>query len=148
TVTRTTSSSLQTSYSTSYAPEGVSSTISFPDGTHASRITDDSGLGTSTSRDGTVATTKSLAHPSGGLMTPDSSTTSRLPSGLGRTSSAMTEVLLSDPNDPRSSESETTYSTVAGRTTTSAYSVVGGVRTTTTPESRVTTEIMDALGRL
>jgi len=70
------------------------------------------------------------------------------PGGPTMTMTSDSEAILSDPNDPFSLVSLSGTATVDGRTTSSEYSAASKALVHTSPEGRVTTRVIDNLGRV
>ncbi|MFN3413746.1 MAG: hypothetical protein ACK42L_06765, partial [Thermoanaerobaculum sp.] len=116
-------------------------TVKHPDGTVVT-----------TSRDGTVSTSKIQPDPRFGVLAPVlKESTTKLPSGLTRTVHANRTVELANPHDPLSLTKQTDTVTVNGKQSTTVYEVTAQGqrrRTHTSPSGRERQEILDEKGRV
>ncbi len=72
----------------------------------------------------------------------------RTPSGVEMSASRTRNTTLADPSDPMSLVSETDVFTLNGRSYTTSYDAAARRYTTTTPQGRTSTSVLDSLGRV
>jgi RHS repeat-associated protein len=149
-VTRTTKLGLTTTYGVESPAEGTTErTVTAPDGTASSGVSvADAATATVTHADGTVSRQVSGPDPRFDMQAPIASELRvTLPSAAELLTTATRAVTLADPDDPLSLVSQTDLITVAGATTTVAWSTASRTFTLTSPEGRTRAITLDALGR-
>lgn len=101
-----------------------------------------------TQPDGTIITTEQGPDPRFGMQAPvPENLTVKTPGGLTFTSNAARQVSLADPADPLSLQSLTETTTVNGNVFTSVYDATTKTFTVTSPEGRVSIEMINDQGR-
>lgn len=150
TTTRTTGLDRTHTYRIERLPAGDErATDTAPDGTVRTSLLRLDGQQEVTEADGTRTTTTLVPDPRFGMAAAvPATTTVRTPAGLQLTASATRTVVLTDPEDPLSLETQTETTTVNGRTTTTVFDAATRTYTTTTPAGRVSTATIDPQGRV
>ncbi|NCA72738.1 MAG: hypothetical protein EOM91_22310, partial [Sphingobacteriia bacterium] len=118
-----------------------------PDGTETLSLIRTDGTTAITAPDGTQSSMATAPDPRFGMQSPIMAEQQTTAAGLTRIARTTRTAVLADPDDPLSLQSETTSTTLNGRTTTSVYTATDRRTLTTTPAARTTTTELDAAGR-
>jgi RHS repeat-associated protein len=148
TVSLTTARGRTTGYGVENTDTGTRRTITNPAGLQTVTVIDQNGTTVTTMPDGTTTTETQTPDPRFGMQAPVRGTTIKTPGGLTATTTMSRSVSLTDPRNPLSLTSMTEWSTVNGKTYTSAYNKSAKTITTTTPAGRTRTAKLDAKGRI
>lgn len=142
-----TASGIVTAQSTSGTATRLINTAA--DGTSDVAVVSPDGSRLETAADGTTTTTIATGDPRFQMMAPVVTNTSiRLPSGLALTALSGRRVTLANASDPLSIQTLRDSSIVNGRLSLSVYNASQRQYTVTSPEGRVSTAQLNALGRV
>jgi RHS repeat-associated protein len=100
-----------------------------------------------TAPDGTIVTRTPAPDPRFGMDAPLGTVTFRTPAALTMTASAARSVVLADPNDPLSLQSEVTTTTVNGKAYRTTFDATARTVTERTPLGRTVQRFLDSVGR-
>lgn len=150
-VSRTTGMGRTSRYDVQFSPTQVqSNTNTLPDGSQSqAQIQQSSGTSQATGVTGMVSQLIEGADPRFGMQAPIIETLEVVvPGGPTLSVSSTNEATLRDPADPLSLEGLEGTSTIDGRTTSSSFNAVTRTLVHTSPEGRITSTIVDSLGRV
>ncbi len=130
------------------ANEDERRTVTGPDGAATVSVTGGDAKTTTTAPDGTVSTLSRGADPRFGMTAPLAlGQTQRTPGGRARTIATTRTASLTNPANPLSLYSLIETATTNGRTARSVYSATTRTTTNTSAAGRVSTTVVDLLGR-
>jgi RHS repeat-associated protein len=138
-----------TSYLLDWSRTGeIQSEVQFPDGTKSMTVQVADGTTTTTMPDGTVNSSVQTPDPTNGLLVPQMSRVTTLPSGLSRAVTMKANTTLSDPGNRYSWTSRKTETSVNGATWSETFDRPSRTLITTTPEGRESSVTYDSFGNL
>lgn len=149
TITRTTALNRATAYTEQNLAVGDRQrTVRAPDGTETHTVLGTSGSVTITEPDGSMTKSQQDPDPRFGMLSPVTSSSRVTTGGLTATLSASRTATLASAGDPLSLIRLIDNATLNGQKTISVYDVATRTLTATSPASRKSTVLLDALGRV
>ncbi len=148
-VDRTTGEGRKTSYTVENLTTGDQKrTVTAPDGTLTTTLSQTNGVIQTTAPDGSVSTLVQGPDPRFGILSPVPTSITVQTGGLTATTATQRTAALSDPSNPLSLTTLTETVIRNGRTFTKAYAAASKTYTATSAANRVTTATVDNAGRL